>query len=348
MNRQFGALSGLAMVLIVINHSIYFGTIYPREWGYPSTVGWGRTLLTVLQSFGWFAVPIFLFISGSFVSYAAQGNPPRLSHKFIFSTLRHIIVPYVIWSIVLYLLLFIYFHQTFSLLGYVKNLLVGYPYHFVPLLGFYYLLSPILIRFSRSHGLFLLVIIGLYQLFLINTLDPGTLGFTFPDWSYYLTPPIIRSTLADWAIFFPLGLVYGLHARWMMPWSKKLFWWFVGVTALLFILGYLDVIGIIHFPLARYLCPVTLMFFLPAIKRDTIPKVRLLERIGRRSYGIYLSHLIVLNLFLIGLKWFIPGLFNTYFILFPLLFVVGLFVPLLIMEGMARGPFKQYYRYVFG
>ncbi len=348
MNRQFGALSGLAMVLIVINHSIYFGTNYPLGWGYPSVVGWGRTFLSILQSFGWFAVPIFLFISGSFVSYAAQGEPPRLSRKFMLSTLRHIVIPYIIWSLLFYVLVYLVNQETYTPLEYIKNLLVGYPYHFVPLLVFYYILSPVLIRISRPYGLVLIALIALYQLILINILYPGTFGFLFPAWARYLAPPIIRTTLAEWGIFFPLGLVYGVHAKNVLPWSKRFFWLIVGVTAILFVLGVLDSLAVIHLSLAHFLAPVSMILLLPAIKRDTIPFVRLLERIGRRSYGIYLTNLIVLNLVLIGIKLLIPALFFVDIILFPLLFLATLSAPLLLMEAAAKGPLKPGYRYVFG
>ncbi len=348
MNRQFGALSGLAMVLIVINHSSYFGKTYPELWGYPFIIGWGRTVLSIIESFGWFAVPIFLFISGSFVSYAAQGDPPRLSAKFMYSALRHIIVPYIIWSIVFYILIYEINHQVFSLPGYIKNLIVGYPFHFVPLLVVYYLLAPVLIRISRSHGLAVVGLIGLYQLILINILKPGTLGFIFPAWAHYLAPPVIRSTLADWGIYFPLGLVYGLHAKQVMPWSKKYFRWIAALTIFLFILGNLDVFGVIRLHLALYLAPLSFILLLPAIRRDSIPFVRQLERIGRRTYGIYLMNLILINLILIGIKLLIPALFNFYVIFFPLLFVVTLLVPLLLMEVLSKGPIKPAYRYIFG
>jgi hypothetical protein len=348
MNRQFGALSGLAIVLIVINHSIYFGTNYPLEWGYPSAIGWGRTLLSILQSFGWFAVPIFLFISGSFVSYAAQGNPPRLSTKFMYSTLRHIIVPYVFWSIVFYGYVYIINHETYTLFGYVKNLLVGYPYHFVPLLVVFYLLSPLLVRIGRSFGLVLISLIALYQLILMNILNPGMLGFSFPSWFHYLAPPVIRVTLSKWGIFFPLGLVYGLHAKRVMQWSKQLFWWLAGITIILFVLGYLDSIRVIRLPIAFYLAPVPFMLLLPAIKRDAIPFVRQLERIGRRSYGVYLTSLIVVNLVLIGINLLIPAFFNLFVAFFPLLFMMTLLIPLFLMEVSANGPIKPVYRYIFG
>jgi len=348
MNRQFGALSGLAIVLIVINHSIYFGTYYPEGWGYPSVQGWGRTLLTLLQSLGWFAVPTFLFISGSFVSYAAQGDPSRLSRKFMLATLRHIVVPYVIWSIVFYGLVYVINHETYNLFGYIKNLLVGYPYHFVPLLIVFYLLSPLMVRISRSFGLALIALIALYQLVLMNILNPGMLGFSFPAWFHYLAPPIIRVTLSKWGIFFPLGLVYGLHTKRVMQWSKQFFWLSAIITIILFVLGYLDSMGVIRLPIAFYLAPVPFMLLLPAIKRDSIPFVRLLERIGKRSYGLYLMSLIVVNLVLIGINLLIPAFFNLFVVFFPILFVMTLLIPIFLMEVSAKGPIKPVYRYIFG
>lgn len=348
MNRQFGALSGLAIVLIVVNHSIYFGTYYPEGWGYPSVLGWGRTLLSILQSLGWFAVPTFLFISGSFVSYAAQGDPSRLSRKFMFATFRHIVIPYIIWSIVFYGLVYVVNHETYTLFGYVKNLLVGYPYHFVPLLVVFYLLSPVLVRISRSFGLVLIALIALYQIILINILNPGMLGFSFPAWFHYLAPLIIRVTLSKWGIFFPLGLVYGLHAKRVMPWSKQLFWWFAGITIILFVLGNLDSMGVIRLPIAFYIAPVPFILLLPAIKREAIPFVRQLERIGKRSYGVYLTSLIVVNLVLIGIELIIPAFFSLYAVFFPLLFVMTLLIPLLLMEVSAKGAIKPVYRYIFG
>ncbi len=336
------------MVLIVLNHTIYLGTIFPQEWGYPSAVGWGRTILAILQSFGWFAVPTFLFISGSFVSYAAQGDPPRLSFKFVYSSLRHILIPYIVWSLVFYILVYLEFNEAYSSLGYVKNLLVGYPYHFVPLLVFFYIFSPLLVRIGRSYGMILVVLIGLYQFLLINILYPETLGFTVPAWAHFLAPPIIRTTLADWGIFFPFGLVYGLHARQYIPWSKRLFWIILAATVGLFILGVLDSLSVIRLPLARYLSTVAFSLLIPAIRRDSIPFVRQLERIGRRSYGIYLTHLLVLNLILLGIKLFAPSAFIIYVVLFSLLFIFALLVPLLVMEGVAKGPAKPIYRYVFG
>jgi probable poly-beta-1,6-N-acetyl-D-glucosamine export protein len=349
MNRQFGALGGLAILVIVLNHSIEWALHAPVQYGYPPVAGWQYYLLTTLKELGVFAVPTFLFISGCFVSYAAQGEPPRLSGKFMISSLRHIVIPYVIWSIVFYISIFFTLGDRYTLTGYLKNLLVGYPYHFVPLLIFFYVVSPLMVRIGKSKwGIPMLVMIGLYQLALIDILHPGILGFTFPKSANFLAVKVLRTTLAEWAIYFPLGLVYGLQARKWVPFLKKSTRVLVMLTLLFFGVGLLDVFSLIRFPIAFTICPLTLVMLLPIVKRDFIPWVRFFERIGRRTYGIYLSHLLILNLFLYGLAGLLPALFQFPVLTSALFLIVGLGIPLFVMESVARSRVKQAYRYVFG
>lgn len=349
MNRQFGALSGLAILLIVLNHAVELALNAPGNAGYPPVSGWQHYFLTSVQALGVFAVPTFLFISGSFVAYAAQGEPPRFSRKFLISSLRHILLPYVVWSLVFYLFVYLLRGERYSTLGYVKNLLVGYPFHFVPLLAFYYVLSPLLVRIGRPlGGVLVLIAIGIYQLILINLLNPGLLGFTFPSTFDWLAVPVLRTTLADWAIYFPLGLYYGLNARRILPRVAKFGWAFAGLTALLFCLGLLDAFGEVRAPLARFLCPLTFVCILPGIRREKIPALRFLERVGRRTYGIYLTHLLLLNLLLFLLYWLLPWVFQFAILVSLIFLVAGGSLPLLLMEATARGPAKPVYRYLFG
>jgi probable poly-beta-1,6-N-acetyl-D-glucosamine export protein len=345
MARQYGALSGLAILLIVLNHSIEFAMSAPGV----STGDWQSNVLTTLKALGIFAVPTFLFISGSFVAYAAQGERPSLSRKFMLSTLRHIIIPYLIWSVVFYILIYFVNDDRYTLAGYLKNLIVGYPFHFVPLLVFYYILSPLLVRVGKSfYGILMLVVIGLFQLALINLLNPGYLGFTFPASARILAVPVLRSTLADWAIYFPLGVVCSLGARKFVPWARKLKWVFAGLTLLLFVLSFMNAFSIVSAPLARFLSPLPFVLLLPGIKRDSIPLVRLLERVGRRSYGIYLTHLIVLSLLFLALTPILTWLSQFTILASALFFFIGFGIPLLLMESVAKGPAKRMYRYIFG
>lgn len=348
MNRQFGALSGLAIILVVLNHSIHMGTLVPQQMGLPAVTGVGAFLLLALQQLGTYAVPTFLFISGCFVVYVAQNSTLWQSYKATWARLQHIFWPYAIWSVVFYIVVYVQWGETYSFLGYLKNLLVGYPYNFVPLLVLYYALAPLLVRFSRRFGVVLVAAIGLYQLILVNLLRPGALGFAFPAWMQIFVPRVVSTTLADWAIFFPLGIVYSLHSKSVLSWLRKLRWVIVLATLVLLVMRILSTATILNMPLAESLAPLPLMGLLPLIKRDQIPMIEQLEWVGRMSYGLYLTNLIVADIIVWLLEVLLPWLLSNQIILEPLLFVVALGIPLLLMKSLARLPIRTAYRYVFG
>jgi peptidoglycan/LPS O-acetylase OafA/YrhL len=348
MSRQLGALGGLAMVLIVLNHSIHMGIEALARMGFEPVSGGGRILLSMLQALGTFAVPIFLFISGSFVAYAATGEPPKLSRKFLISSLRHILIPYILWSIIFYILIFYHGNNQYSLTQYLKQLIVGYPFHFIPLLVFFYLLSPVLVWVGKRFAGVLLALFAIYQIFLLVVLEPGIFGFGLSEWSHYLVLPVISRTMADWGIYFPLGLLFGLNAGNVAQWSEKHEWPLGLMTVGFFALGLLDGFSILNAPWARLVCVLTFVLLIPAIKRHYIPFVRRFEYIGRRSYGLYLTHLIVLDLVLLGIEVLVPDLFLIPILLFSLLFVLGFEIPMMLMDFIARKPTKRVYRYIFG
>jgi peptidoglycan/LPS O-acetylase OafA/YrhL len=347
MNRQYGALSGLAMVLIVLNHAVQFGVEYSVQAGYaPGQIE--RYVLTFLQAFGVLAVPIFLFISGSFITYAARGSQSTLSVRFIWNSVRHVLWPYVIWSLIFYVLIFFTRDMRFGPLGYVKNLLVGYPYHFIPLLVLYYIAAPFLVLLSKRFAWLLLVGIGLYQIFLILVRDGGQLGFALPAWTQWLTPPVVFNTMADWAIYFPMGLVFALKAKEIRPFLQKWRWLFTGLVVVSFVVGLLSYFGWLNAAWARYLTPFFFMFLMPVINRNSIPQVRHWERVGKKSYGVYLTHFIVLELILFAIAALVPAFFNLTIVLYPLLLGLGLMIPLWVMEWAQKGPTRKVYKYIFG
>jgi len=350
MNRQFGALRGLAMALVVLHHSIDFSRSI-HEFGYPLPEGWLQYLMLVLHRLGFLAVPTFLFISGAFFSYAARGStPPKLSWKVVWTGLKHLLWPYLIWSVLFYIVIFVLNNDIYSPLGYLKNLIVGYPFHFIPIIVFYYLVSPILVKFSERFGTVLILGVGLYQLLLISILYPETLGLsTPPDWMRFLVPPVLSTQMAVWGIYFPLGLVYSINTKQMLPWLQKFRWIFLITTAIFFLFSILTSLSIVDFYASGYIFPLAFILFIPTIKRNSIPAVRQLEEIGKRSYGLYLSHLIVLTFVLLAIRSFIPWLLNYQFLLFPLLFAAGLGIPMAVMSRLARLPAtRSVYRYVFG
>ncbi len=237
MNRQFPALSGVALVIMVLNHAITLGLQAGERFGFAPPSGLVGQVLITLRNLGVFAVPIFLFIAGAFVAYAARGEPPALSRQFVFRSVTHILWPYLLWSTVFYLLVFADYGERSGPLGYIRNLVTGYPYHFVPLLLLCYLLAPLFARVARRHGLWLLAGIALYQLLLIAIAQRGILGVTLPAAARVLAPPVLRGPLTEWALFFPLGLVYGMNARTWQPALFRWRWALVAATAALFTSG---------------------------------------------------------------------------------------------------------------
>jgi peptidoglycan/LPS O-acetylase OafA/YrhL len=347
-NRQFAALRGLAILLVVLNHSIHLGTWYAKEMDFLPAAGVEYYILLILEQLGVFAVPIFLFLSGCFFVYAAKGKELKNAYKVVWTNLGHIVFPYILWSIVFYALIYVWLGQSYTIFEYIKHLIVGYPFNFVPLLIFFYLLAPVLVTGGKRLSWLFLLGIGLYQLALLNLIYPGILGFQFPSWMSNLEMPVLRLTISTWGLFFPLGIVYSLNANQLTPLLYKLRWLFIFGAVILFVSNIYRYSSAQVPPIEGYLCPILLTLYLPSIKRDQIPYARRLEMVGKRSYGLYLMHFNFINLALFGISTVLPGLLGFNIVLLPLLFVVGLFIPLVLMNGLARFSSVGTYRYVFG
>lgn len=347
-NRQFAALRGLAMLLVVLNHSVHLGSWYSQQVGYASPTGLEYYLWLVLEQLGVFAVPIFLFVSGSFFVYAARGKDLRSAYKIVWTNLGHIIFPYVLWSLFFYILIYFWLGQSYSPVEYVKHLIVGYPFNFVPLLIFFYLLAPLLVSGGQRLSWLLLAGIGIYQYVLLNLAYPGILGFRFPDFMQILEIPVLRTTIAIWGIYFPLGVVYSLNAAKLIPLLFRLRWFFLFGAVLLFVSNIFRYSSAELPPIEGYLAPLFMSLLLPSIRRDQLPMARRLELVGKRSYGLYLMHFNFINLTLFLVSLAFPALLGIRVLLVPVLFIIGLFLPLALMNGLARSRTMSTYRYVFG
>lgn len=340
MNRQYLALSGVAILLIVLNHAIHFGLIVAPIGG-----GW-LIALNLVESLGTFAVPAFLFISGAFVAYSAA----QLSPAFVKSSLSRILWPYLIWSVAFFILELLAGVRQ-SPAGYVKNLLVGYPYHFVPLLVFWYLASPVLVKWGKHRGLMLVLAVGLFQALLIFERYPHALGSdrVLPEWAHIVRVPVLFTSLSDWAIFFPLGLVFSMHDSALKPVMRRFMWPLLALTAALFVLGVLHATRAVQAPWARAVAPVPLVVLLPLISRSSIPLLGFVEILGRRSYGIYLAHFVVINAAVLAASRMSPALASLTPAVAAVFLVGALLTPLLLMDAMTLvAPARRLYRYVFG
>jgi peptidoglycan/LPS O-acetylase OafA/YrhL len=348
MSRQFPALRGLAILLVVVNHSIVLSLAASAGAGHTAPPGWERFVLEALRGLGLIAVPTFLFISGGFMTYAVRGKDLRTGYRTVLLGLRHIVVPYLLWSLVFYVLVFALRGERYAPQDYLRNLAVGYPYNFVPIVVFFYIASPFLIRVATRHPAAVLVTIALYQVFTAAVVRPGLFGLTFPEWARFLTIPGLRLSIAIWGIFFPLGIVFGLHARRWQEIVGRLWWLLAAAAAVSYSLAVLHETSFVQFPLAGLLFPVFAVMMMPLLARDAIPFVETLEAFGKRAYGLYLTNLVFLNIALVAIQAGIPWLYDQLLLLVPLLVVFTILAMQFLVAGVARLPAATAQRYVLG
>jgi peptidoglycan/LPS O-acetylase OafA/YrhL len=349
-NRNFPALRGIAILLVVINHSITLGLQFARNQGV-GVPQWQKSLLIPIKELGIFAVPLFLFLAGSYFAYAAQGKNLKAMYRLIPNNLLHIATPYLIWSLVFYVVVFFLFGEQDSLVGYAKSLIVGYPNNFVPLLFFFTCFAPFLITLTKKFPLLIFLAFFAYQAFLVILLRPDIFGSILPEWARFFAPPIIRLPLALWGVFYPLGVILGLRYEWFKQTlsNKTNVFILIVLTLVLFSLAVSTQLSIISLPLIEIIVPLFGLIWLTNVKREQTPFVRFFERLGKRSYGIYLTNLIIINLIFftvvqIGTK----QLLAIQPLVVTVIAAITIFLPLLFMEWVEKNRGRTMYRLVFG
>jgi len=347
LKRQFPALRGLAILLVVLNHAIVLSLGAANQYGHPSPTGWERALLIGLKSLGLVAVPAFLFFSGAFVVYALQGRPLVPAYRTVVLGLRHILVPYVIWSAVFYLVVFLLQGEQYTILEYAKNLAVGYPYHFVPLLVFFYLIAPVLVRAAVRHPWPVMLVSAAYQLFSLAVLRPD-LGFALPEAAYRLTLPVLRYSIAIYGLFFPAGVVCALHSERITPFLQRFRWPLAVLAVAAYGLAVGNELGLLRLPHAAFAFPGFVMALFLLIRREALPMGSELEWMGRRALVLYLTSLITPSLALAAVGAGAPILFQQMMVLVSMVIVFTIAVLWLLVSAIERLPVPAARRYVLG
>lgn len=348
MSRQFPVMRGLAIVFVLLNHtiamSLWMATTYHFAQPSPAVMA----VMIALKQVGLFAVPAFLFLSGAFFAYALQGRTLRVAYRTVWQNLLGALWPYVIWSIMFYIVAALLLHEIASPLQYIKNLIVGYPFNFVPLLLVFYVAAPLLTAAIKRYPMATQAVILIYQLLVANIDNATTFGFALPAWMHFLAPPVIRTAFGVWGIFFPLGIAYQQHTLKITAYARKWAFALVAGSLVFYVLNVLTELSVVNFPLAAILCPLLGLLLTPLLRREMVPFTRWFENIGKRSYGLYLTNLVVLVLLLEGIRLVFPWLLEHYVLLVPLLFTLVIIIPQGIIALFTHPPQRLVYRYFFG
>lgn len=370
MTKRLLYLNGLATLGVIFNHSIAWGFIGMFFWtqrylpvsapnfdqmGSPNYYG-----LRFLEQLVTPTIAAFLLVSGYFVAFATRKGQDSPSWKFLGNRIRLLVLPYLLWTVVMIL----YYHflegVDYTPGDLLRNLLTGQTtdaFYFIPLLVQFYLLVPLLARFARDHWKALLILAGIFQGLVQILRYPLILGIAFPG------SPILTALTPGW--FFPGnifwfcgGMVLGFHLNEIKPWLARMRWGSLAASIVLLAAGIFEWEWILQTSGQNWLTPkVTLLdnfytlFFLAGFigfEDLRLPASGLINNLGSKSFGIYLSHSLVLIITARAVYHFLPAILPVQFVFQPLLIAASLGIPLLVISVFHRTPLKVVYSYVFG
>lgn len=370
-------LNGLAIIAVVSNHAAHRGLTAMFWWTdqylpgttIPNYDQYGSlsyyALIAVIQ-LAFFSVPSFLFVSGFFIGYTARGSHTALNWKVVRTRIIIILIPYLIWSSIRFL--GNWFEscldgtcQLQQPIEYLRMLITGDTYWFVPLIVQLYLLSPFLVQIAKKNWRILLLIAIFAQL-------GGLIASYLSIYGIDVHPFFYNSLATIWfprdLIYSVSGIIIALNLQVFKKWLSRVKWGLliaVIVSAIFVILeteffsrtsgtpyahGHLAG-GYLTIPMTFYIF--SFIFCFLAFEEITIPFSKTLNKLGNRSYGIYLIHPILFTHFIPRAVYNLaPWLLAYQFLYQPLLIISGIGISMMLMTFVANSRMRSKYRYLFG
>lgn len=348
MNKQYlgyvNYLRGLAIIGVIVIHTI--GGAYSKN----DLIYMFNINLDLVSSF---SVPLFIFISGLVLTYNYSDKDINYN-SFIRKRLNSILIPYLVWSIIYLIYRVVINRENIDIFIIVKKIILGsasfHLYFFVLMMQFY-LFFPIILKFIlkfKDKHKELLILTFLFNYILISVY--------YYYFFNYVNEIIIRKIFVFWIFYFILGSVIGLNHEFYKNIISKISF---TTSAILFFIAlnyviipfYLDGLVSNTYELfwmrPQVLVYATVFIFIAfKFKNELNPKYilnlpfMLLKELGKNSFGIYLSHILILNI-LLGLLNLLRIEIND-FIYNVFIFLIVLFMSLLLVRLINRMPFGRF------
>lgn len=362
-------LSGLGVICVVLFHTAGMGFTSKFFWAHrflPASinpfdqVGDSQYyLLRLIEQIAVVAIPIFLFVSGYFIAISTKRTDPTISWSVIFGRIRKLIIPYLIWTGVV-ILVNAFQGDVPTPQKLVVHILTGSTspvLYFVPLIIQFYLLAPFLVPLARRHWGWLLAVTALLQVFVQLMQYPVFLGWDVP----YAIPLI--KLVPKWLFlarifWFPLGMVLGFHLEEFKQFIVRYRVPILVLTIISIPLAILEWEVYFHQSGLEWLdhretlldsiYSIGFILSILGFSQVSFPWENSIGKLGTRSFGIFLTHAIVIEYSAKLLYHFQPQLLGNQWLLQPVLFILGLGIPLLLMAIVARLPARNLYTTLFG
>jgi len=296
-----------------------------------------------------FAIPAFLLVSGFFVAFSSRSAQGTLSWKIVFSRIRQLLPPFLIWTAI-----------SFALqLKWPENLSsIFRPYYYIPLVIQLYLLSPLILPLARRRPVLLLVLASAFLLIDYTTNYAAVLTNS-PAWVKQLERLMPIWLFPARSLYYVLGMLLGLNIERAGAWLVRRRRWLLGgafVTAILTCVEYVLVdyyssliwIGSNFSGLSRVVFSILFVLAILADDRLLTRFQMQLNEIGVRSLGVYLMNSPAIYILASLMYHFTPQWLGNQFLYQTILVAFGLGLPLAGMWLVRKSPLRPAYRLLFG
>lgn len=325
----FEILRGIAILGVVSIHSTSIGYKFENtSFDFIGTVIW-RQLIN-------FSVPLFLAISGYFAASKNFENRDDYTN-FLKRQLPKVCIPYLFWSIIYIIPLVIKGTSIKRIIFLLVTFQTSFHFYFILLIIQYYILLPVLQKMKNLNGLSAAAVISLLSCLTIFTLR-YYLDINIPLYIY-------AGVFPTWIVFFVLGIYIRANGIGMS--LKKL--------AMLLIIGFIFSIletfaihrifndlgdGVSAIKVSSFFYSTCVILFLFKVHDKNIINSNLLSNLGEISFGIYLSHIILLRQLIIFLDKFIPQL-ASHVIVYQLVLIIATVVGCCLLTYISRTLNKE-------
>ncbi|MBA4495423.1 acyltransferase [Paenactinomyces guangxiensis] len=293
--READFIKGVAIFGVILIHVTAFNMRYSES----MTDG---GLFFAINQMGRFSVPIFFMLSGLFLFYRYYDNQTFPILAFFKKRTLYILIPYLSWS-VFYLVYSWFAHRETApqtVTDTITAVLTGSSYYhlyYIVVMVQFYLLLPLLIWTFRKFGGLTVVSFALLINVLANSMTWWEMSSQFP-WMAPFTENAIRF-FPVWLFYFCLGGWVGQRAGQILEWFGKIP--FAAAIILFSSTGiwmlfngfFRKETGFFNFSVLVYSIASLVLWFQMGGKW----KHSWVSTLGRYSFGLYLIHPVLLNLF---------------------------------------------------
>jgi peptidoglycan/LPS O-acetylase OafA/YrhL len=360
LNRNLGSLNGIAILAVIFAHAsgwvftaMFYWTnrysaVTPPNFSLMNTPTYDLFVFFNVATI--FAVPTFLFMSGFFAAYVSR-TAKGFTWKTVFTRLKELLIPYLIWSLVI----FIYQAsqgQVYPLPEYLFKLLVGKAmphYYFVAVVVQLYIVARWVLPLIQKNWKLTLSVALIVQ---VLSIAPNYLHL----WKG-IANPIPTTFFTNFVFYFLLGAAVFYNAKQIIARLAGIKWWLLAASLIALIAAIVETEyiyqhyhldwrgGVITLPSLLYAVFFMLTFL--AFSNDLQLNSRAMTYLGQRAYGVYLIHPLILELVSRGIYHFLPSLLGWYILFFIVIVAVALSIPLA-LAWLARKSIGKYYSYLFG